>query len=354
MEPMPIKTKLSMIARVWWIICAVGFTLLFCGCFALGIILNIGFTIYERFSLAMCLFSLFAFWGLTLRRGFFTKNFWRIFFVISIVIDALNIFFWSKHYVLIPFLTSLSLFIMTWFTQVLHPVGVFVYAFYSKGIWPELGQSSDLDSSTYIFSTIYTKNLRRFLRRTLKFIIMPVLVILALALVPEIVYNNRTFQSYSEMNPKESYKFILEHRRKTIPELRQFEQFFPNYECVFYFGEPDTEGDVRWEFTAGFYKRYVIEMNIDIVFGEADPKNREILSPGSHSNIEFRLSEVNQLCNSRTILMSINLDMWKKFVEAGGETSVFDFELKHNEPIENFELSYFNNELPAVQKQLDN
>lgn len=350
---MQMQSKLIMTRRIWWITCAAVFTLLFGGIFISGIITNSDVSILGRFFCAINIFGLLAFWGLALQRGFLGKKFWQCFFVVTIAVDVLYRFFGPQHYhfpvVLVVIGELLDMFYLA---------GEFVYAFYSKRIWQEYDKHIDKYYDTYTISTWYDEKFNRWL----KLGIVPIVTILTLALIPEIVYNNRALYACLKHNSHEYYQPMLEHRRKSIPEICEFEQLFPNYDCHFHYDAPDIKGDAIWEFTAGLYERYLVQMDIDIVFGKRDPDSGEITSPGSHSDIKFSLWEVSKvsvppfaLFSPRILhvfpkeLNTISPEMWKLLVATSGDLSVLDVELKRNEPVPNFKFAYPNNEQKAIR-----
>jgi hypothetical protein len=166
---------------------------------------------------------------------------------------------------------------------------------------------------------------------------------------------------------------MFRYRRTTIPQLQEYERLFPKYLFVFdfndsaivldangtedYIFEHDPNSIVRWRLSAGLHKRYLVVMEIDVIFARIDPETKEIVSPGSHDEPVFSLWEVTsisiypqlvlfgerQAWAEREKIKTLTNDEWKKLVKADGEFSVLGIELKKDDPIPDFELACWNN-----------
>ena len=145
------------------------------------------------------------------------------------------------------------------------------------------------------------------------------------------------------------YSPFLSQGRRAIPEIVEFERLFPNYKQASYSGEPECQGDNRWEFAAGLYGRYVLYMNIDITWGPSG-------TIASHSEPQFRMLEVSSVSHSQSWWSSetsisysshhqkeFNLADWKKLVNSNGDFSDIGIELDKDHPIANFEKVFPNN-----------
>lgn len=341
------KKRYLRIWHIFWLVFSIAFTVVFGGSWIWGIIKNAPATIPGTFVSATNVFGLIALWGLGLQRRFLERRFWLCFFVIDVAATVLQIFFGRAYYIIPPVIVATA-----WSMQILYHIGIFAYAFCSKHIWQSSGKHSpqaDITDDAGVLPQRNPHHLR-------KLIVGPGLIILALTLAPVIIHNNRTVCPAAQF--PEFYQPMLEHRRKQIPQIVEFERLFPNYLIEFYAGEPGTIGDARWQFTAGLYGRYLMEMNIDVVFGQRDPDSGQIISPGSYSDITFNLREVDDISVSpfvlfpprqayprqTTLIDSFGLDKWKQLVASSGDFGALGIQLKRDEPVPDFELAFRNNE----------
>ena len=165
-----------------------------------------------------------------------------------------------------------------------------------------------------------------------------------------ITRNGESLQLEAVLNQERGnmqYSPFLCQARKLIPEIAEFERLCPNYRQAHYIGKPECKGDERWEFIAGLYGRYELNMDIDITWGPSD-------QIASHSEPQFRIQEVYSLYHSqswwsRETRISygshhrFNLADWKRLVNSNGDFSAIGIELDKDHPIADFEKVYRNN-----------
>lgn len=362
---------ISQIKNWKWFAFAVFITLLSVVCFVFGIILNSYYTILERLCISAGCISLLAFWGLALQKRIFNRLFWRLFFFIDLFLSILCIVF-SRRYWYLPLRWIIIFFIPQIVLGIPYYIGMFIYAFRSKQIW---GQAALMPTIVPMVNSQH-KWLRRkiWFRENSGLFKLPaiaVVIILCLTFIPMIIRNNRVI--YHQGCPPEFNTRMLKYRRTTIPQLPEFERLFPNYLCNFDYTiskvifDPNDEWDniayhdsnspVRWCLSAGLHKHYLLVMEIDLVFAEADTETDEIISPGSHEEPAFSLWEVSSISISPRFALfgqryawadperikTLTADEWKKLVQADGDFSVLGIELKKDDLIPNFELAFRNN-----------
>lgn len=353
------RNILSRIKNWWWFSFAFFLTLLFGLSFIGGIIQNIDWTLLERLGISLNIVSLLVFWGLGLQKPFFHKLFWRLFLFFNILVDVLNAIFGEKYDFSI--LWCVIVYIIMAIVYVPYYIGLFIYAFKSRQIW-EIAE--DKPNAANVRLPNYRKSRRKRFRTLLKLYSTIILIILCLTLIPLVIRNNRVI--YPDGNFPQAIRHMIEYRRNTIPELREFERLFPDYLYNFYVDKSvdtfdfasdyaDPNSFVGWELIAGLYNRYVFVMSVDIVFARIDPVTKKVLFPGSHKEPEFSLWQVDSVSvplvffgrryalTSRHSIKILSNEEWKRLVEARGDFSALGIQLEQNAPVRNFEFAYRNN-----------
>jgi hypothetical protein len=364
-----IRKLISQIKNWKWFAFAIFMTLWFGFPFVGGIIVNTYYPLLLRLGISVNLISLLAFWGLALQKKFFYQFFWRLFIFIDVLLFVLMLLFDPKYD--LPLLWCIIILSTSVVISILWYMGLFLYAFRSKQIW----EQAELKPKTIpiVYSQYKWVRRKKWLKENIGLLIWPVIVvviILCLTFIPMIIRNNRVI--HPQGNPPEFYTRMLEYRRTTIPQLPEFERLFPNYLCDMehtiskFIFDPNNKRDniaylepnspVRWCLTAGLHKRYLLVMEIDLIFAEVDPETEEIISPGSHDEPVFSLWEVifvevplklfgeRYPSTSARKIKTLTAGEWMKLVQADGDFSVLGIELNKDDPIPNFELAFRNNQ----------
>jgi hypothetical protein len=359
---------MSKIKNWKWCAFALLLTVFFGVPFVGGIIDNTDYTILERLQVSANILGLLAFWGLGLQKRVFQQLLWRLFFFIDASIFVLGMIFGKKYDV--PLLWCVIFYLVLAAVTVPYYIGMFIYAFRSKQIWEETGQNSSPPYLDYPhFKWVRRKKWLRKRLGSLKWFATAAVIILCLTFIPLIIRNNRVL--YPQGDPPECHEHMLKYRRTTIPELQEFERLFPNYLCDLDFSEsyfvidPNGTGQniaylepnspVTWRLSAGLHKRYLLIMEIKLVFGKIDPQTREVLSPGSHEEPTFSLWEISSVSaplvlfeqryvsTSRTEIETFGVNEWRRLVEAQGDFTVLDIQLNQHATTANFKLAFRNN-----------
>ncbi|MHC4574849.1 MAG: hypothetical protein ACYS76_12100 [Planctomycetota bacterium] len=352
----------------WWLAAAVLLTMLLLVSSVAAIIQNTNYTMLERLHSSLYAVALLTLWGLSLQRRILEKAFWRLFFFFNLIVDVVFVIFEERY--ALPFLWCVISYVTFGIVHLPCYIGMFIYAFRSREIWGAAEHRTRLTYPDYQhFRWARRKQWLRNRLGLLKCFGASALVVCCLTFVPLIIRNNRVI--YPEGMPPEWYGHVLEYRRTTIPELQEFERLFPNYLCDFDYSESkliidpngtgeniayvDPNSPVKWRLSAGWHKRYLFVMEIDIVFGQIDRKTGAVISPGSHNEPTFSLWEVRSVSAplvmfsergaraSRDQIETFGLDEWRSLVEAKGDFTALGVELKHNDPIPDFELAFRNN-----------
>jgi hypothetical protein len=324
----------------------------------------------ERLQCSFGILGLLALWALGLEKRIFQQLFWRLFFFIDASVCLLAVIF-GREYDL-PLLWCVVLYVVSAAVTLPYYIGLFIYAFRSKHIWVAPGERPGRTYPHYQhFKWARRKQWLKGTLGLLKWCAISALVICCLTFVPLIIRNNRVI--YPEGMPPEWYEHMLEYRRTTIPELGEFERLFPCYLCDFDYSQsnliidPNDEGKniayvdpnspLGWRLSAGLHRRYLLVMEIDIVFARIEPDTGNVLSPGSHQEPTFSLWEVNsisapmvlfqQRCAraSRQKVKAFGIDDWKHLIQSEGDFRVLGIELEENDPVADFELAFRNNTL---------
>jgi hypothetical protein len=368
------KKLISKIKNRKWFAFAVFLTLFWGTAFILGIVWNAHYTIVERFYIPIALIGLLAMWGLGLEKQIFSKAFWCSFLFIDIIGNILCRIFDREYQ--IPLFWNIIIHSLDAVTTIPYYIGVIIYAFRSKQIWGE-GEEKPIATSNEHTDYPHLKRARR-KRKLKKFLlslkpyVIATFIVLSMALMTLIVYNNRIVFPAAYQPEYPFIQPILKYRRTTITELQEFEQLFPNYLCDLYSHESpiatvddkgyisynsDPNSPFRFEMIAGVYNRYLLVMEIDMVSARLDPETEEVISAGSHNEPTFSLFEVDSVWahfeiffprsayGSTKKIKAFGINEWEKLVKAQGDFSALDIQLEKSSPIPNFGLAYRNNKM---------
>lgn len=364
-----IRKLISPVKNWKWFVFAIFITLFLGFPFVGGIIINAYYPLWLRLGTSVNLISLLAFWGLALQKKFFYQFLWRLFFFIEVLLFVLCFIFGPKYD--LPLLWYMIIYGISVVISILWYMGLFIYAFRSKQIW----EQEELKPKTkpIVYSQYKWVRRKKWLRENIglhKWLAIAPLIIVCLTLIPIITYNIRVI--HPQGFPPEFYKRMLKYRRTTIPQLQEFERLFPNYLCIIdhatsnFIIDPNNNRDkiayldpnspVRWRLTAGLHKRYLLVMEIDLIFAEVEPETEEIISPGSHDEPVFSMWEVifvevplrlfvkRYTSTYREKIKTLTADEWMKLVQADGNFDALGIELKKDNPVPNFELAFRNNQ----------
>lgn len=137
-----------------------------------------------------------------------------------------------------------------------------------------------------------------------------------------------------ELNQEE----LIETGKKEIDIVIQFERFLPN--CIHEIGKSEILGqNVKWRSKAIFENRYIVTMSFAVstsITGSSVEKK---------GDANFSIREVIEVVpeNGMTTTsygdqLDFGEDLWRKFVDSGGDFSSLDFEIRRNSPVPNIEM----------------
>ena len=127
--------------------------------------------------------------------------------------------------------------------------------------------------------------------------------------------------AFVDAEAKKEHARCLMSGRRSLSEVRDFVALFPVFTHAFFSGEPETQGDFRWQFVARVDDRHVLRMSLDVsedVYG-----NLRL-----HGEPSFRVSQIISTSTfaqagsdspTGRLVKEFGPEEWSALVEADGD-----------------------------------